>query len=116
MSAIPSQAQADFIAETRELGRSILKPSQRDWEYGLSLHRESLVVESYSLGLHAPVQPEILNAALAEGASELEYQDLYEDEIMTGWASTPELREEYRAAWEASGVTCSFLNAGRRKQ
>ncbi len=31
---------------------------------------------------------------------------------MTGWARKPRLREEYRKAWEAMGVTCIFLNAG----
>ncbi len=107
MSTIP-----DSIGAARNLALSLLKPSRRDLDYGLRLHKESLVVESYGLGFHAPVQPEILNEALAQGASELEYQDLREEMIMTGWAREPRLREEYRQAWEASGVTCIFLNAG----
>ena len=102
----------DPIASAREIGLALLKPSQRDLEYGLALHRESLVVESYGLGLHAPVRPEVLNKAIMEGASPIELQDLREEMLMTGWTSEDRLREEYRAAWEASGVTCMFLNAG----
>ena len=102
----------DPISEARELALGLLKPSKRDLEYGLALHRESLVVESYGLGFHAPVVPEILNQALADGASEIEYVDLLEEMIMTGWAREPRLREEYREAWEAMDVNCIFLNAG----
>lgn len=102
----------DPIASAREIALSLLKPSQRDLDYGLALHRESLVVESYGLGLHAPVCPDVLNKAALAGASSVERQDLREEMIMTGWAREDRLREEYRDAWEASGVTCMFLNAG----
>ena len=102
----------DPIASAREVGLSLLKPSQRDLDYGLALHRESLVVESYGLGLHAPVCPDVLNKARADGASSIEIRDILEEMIMTGWATRDCLRDEYRAAWEASGVTCMFLNAG----
>jgi len=114
--ALPSADQrtqgSGPIADAWQVGLSLLKPSQRDLEYGLALHRESLVVESYGLGLHAPVRPEVLNKALSEGASPIELQDLTEEMIMTRWAAEDHLREEYAAAWESSGVTCSFLNAG----
>jgi membrane dipeptidase len=102
----------DPIASAREIGLALLKPSQRDLDYGLALHRECLVVESYGLGLHAPVRPEVLNKAFLDGSSPLELQDMREEMLMTGWAAEARLREEYRAAWEASGVTCMFLNAG----
>lgn len=114
MSSAPLSADSvpDPIAAAREIGLALLKPSQRDLEHGLALHRECLVVESYGLGLHAPMCPDVLNKALADGASAVELQDLREEMIMTGWATEDRLREEYRAAWEASGVTCMFLNAG----
>lgn len=111
-SFVPVSDPVDPIAAAREVGLALLKPSRRDLEYGLALHRECLVVESYGLGLHAPVRPEVLNQALAEGASAVELQDLREEMLMTGWVTEKRLREEYRAAWEASGVTCMFLNAG----
>ncbi|HRJ73013.1 MAG TPA: membrane dipeptidase [Terrimicrobiaceae bacterium] len=110
MSVPPSVP--DPIATAREIGLALLKPSQRDLDYGLALHRECLVVESYGLGLHAPVRPEVLNQAISDGASAEELRDLTEEMIMTGWAAEERLRAEYQAAWEASGVTCTFLNAG----
>ena len=100
------------IAKAREVGLAVLKPSQLDLNYGLALHQESLVIESYGLGHHAPLQPGLLNQALESGASELEYQDLCEQMIMAGWLRESRFKEEYREAWEASGVTCMFLNAG----
>ena len=103
---------SDPIAIAREVGFALLQPSQRDLGYGLALHKESLVIESYGLGHHAPLQPEILNQALESGASEVEYQDLCEQMIMAGWLRESCLREEYQQAWEASGVTCMFINAG----
>lgn len=117
MSATPPPSDlgeplSDPIASAREIGLALLKPSRRDLDRGMALHRECLVVESYGLGLHAPVRPEVLNHAVAAGASAVELQDLTEEMIMTGWASEERLREEYRAAWEASGVSCMFLNAG----
>ncbi len=108
-----SAPSSDPIAEAREIALALLKPSQRDLDYGLALHRESLVVESYSLGLHAPVVPEVLNRAMDEGASQDERSTLQEEMIMTGWAATDALQAEYREAWEASGVTAMFLNAGQ---
>jgi membrane dipeptidase len=117
MSVCPPRKAAaaspmDPIASAREIGIALLKPNRRDLDYGLALHRESLVVESYGLGLHAPVRPDVLNKAASDGASTVEIRDLREEMIMTGWASEERLREEYRMAWEASGVTCMFLNAG----
>lgn len=103
---------SDPIAAAREIGLAVLQPSPRDLDYGLALHKESLVIESYGLGHHAPLQPEILNQALEDGASDVEYQDLSEEMMMTGWLRESRLREEYQQAWEASGVTCMFLNAG----
>lgn len=102
----------ETLSATRQVALSLLKPSQRDLEYGLELHRQSLVVESYSLGLHAPVDPDSMNALTEAGASPLEYQELGEEQRMTGWVRSRQLQEEYRQAWEASGVNCIFLNAG----
>lgn len=100
------------IQRDRDVALGLLKPSQRDLEHGLALHRECLVAESYSLGLCAPAVAGPLNAELDAGASAIEFKDLYEDQTMRNWATTPALREEYHHAWEASGVSCMFLNAG----
>lgn len=111
-SRIADQSATDPIAQGQSAALSLLKPSRRDLDYGLALHRDSLVVESYGLGLHAPVDADALNSVAEAGASPSEYQNRWEEMIMTGWTKSPELREEYRQAWEASGVTCTFLNAG----
>ena len=100
------------IQTARDVALNILKPSQSDLEHGLELHENALVIESYGLGLRAPIDPDPVNSAIEEGASDRELQDLTEDMGMTRWALTPELRQEYQAAWQASGVTCTFQNAG----
>lgn len=102
----------DRIEHNRQVALHLLKPSQRDLEYGLKLHEESMVVESYSLGLHAPPNLEELNAAIDAGASDIEFQDLVENGGMTNWLAEQRLLEEYICAWRASGVNCMFLNAG----
>jgi membrane dipeptidase len=100
------------IQKSRDVALNILNPSSRDLEHGLELHQNALVIESYGLGLRAPIDPDTVNTAIDEGASDRELQDLTEDMGMTRWALTPELRQEYQDAWQASGVTCTFQNAG----
>ena len=102
----------DQMQHARDVALNILKPSQRDIEHGLELHEHALVIESYGLGLRSPIDPDPVNAAIEAGASDRELQDLTEDMGMTRWALTPELRREYREIWRASGVTCTFQNAG----
>ena len=102
----------EAIEKGREVALGILNPSQQELDRGLALHRESLVVESYSLGLSAPVDGDSIAAAIESGATERELQDLSENQSMTRWATVPELSAEFEAVWEASGVTCSFQNAG----
>lgn len=102
----------DAMQHARQVALDILKPSQRDLDHGLELHKHALVIESYGLGLRCPVDPDAVNAAVEAGASDRELQDLTEDMGMTRWALIPELRQEYREAWEASGVNCTFQNAG----
>ena len=46
---------------------------------GFSLHEESFVVESYSLGLMAPVDGDVLAAKIEAGATDLELRALSED-------------------------------------
>jgi membrane dipeptidase len=100
------------IQQAREVALDKLKPSQRDLDHGLELHKNALVIESYGLGLGAPPDPDIINQAIEAGASDRELQDLSEDMRMTRWATVPKLTQEYQEAWQASGVTCTFQNAG----
>ena len=100
------------IKTARAVALDILKPSQRDLDHGLELHENALVIESYGLGLRAPVDPDVVNAAVEAGASDRELQDITADMGMTRWATDSELKAEYKAAWAASGVSCTFQNAG----
>lgn len=102
----------DQIQRDRQVAIDLLQPSKADLDRGLALHRESVVVESYSLGLMAPVDPVRMNEKIEEGATDIELQDLSEDMRMTGWVDDRAFRQEFEEAWEASGVTCSYQNAG----
>jgi membrane dipeptidase len=102
----------DQIKKARDIAIGILKPSASDLDRGLALHKESVVVESYSLGLMAPIDADIISAKIEEGATDEELFHLGEDMRMTRWIGEPSLREEFEEAWEASGVTCSYQNAG----
>lgn len=100
------------IREARQSALDILRPSQRDLEYGLGLHRESLVIDAYGFAPTAAVDGGTLKAAVEQGASEAELHDLEEDMRMTRCVADPREREEFVAAWEAAGVTCILQNAG----
>ncbi len=105
-------APNEVIDRGRTLGLDVLKPSARDLEYGLALHAKSVVFDGYGFSPSAAVDGERLAQAVQEGASDLELQDLDEDMRMTRYATNPAERAEYLQAWEASGVTCVFQNAG----
>lgn len=102
----------DQIQHAREVAIAILNPSKSDLDRGLALHAESVVVESYSLGLMAPVDGSAIAAKMEEGATDVELSHLSADMRMTRWVDDPSLRQEFEEAWEASGVTCSYQNAG----
>ena len=100
------------MRRAREVALSILKPSRRDIEHGLELHRNFLVCESYGFSPRAAVDGDALREAVEAGASEAELRDMTEDMTMTRCVTDPEERQEYINAWEASGVDCILQNAG----
>ena len=100
------------IDAARAARLAVLQPTAARLKRGLALHGESLGCESYGLGLRAPADGEALAAAAAAGASESELALMGATMAMTRWAHDDELRAEYLGAWEASGVTCTFQNAG----
>ncbi len=102
----------DQIKQAREVAIAILNPSKTDLDRGLALHKDSVVVESYSLGLMAPVDGDAIAAKFDEGATDVEIGHLSSDMRMTRWVDEPSLLQEFEEAWEASGVTCSYQNAG----
>jgi len=104
------------IERARLAALEILKPSQKEIQRGLSLHRESLVFDTYGFSPRASLDPNVLNALIASNASDLEYADAREEQSMIGPLRNPLERAEFLHAWEESGVTCIFQNAGQEGQ
>ncbi|HHW10686.1 MAG TPA: dipeptidase [Firmicutes bacterium] len=110
------ESDNQVIRKAWEAGLSILKPTRKELEHGLALHRESLVFESYGFCPRAAVDGEALKAAIEAGATSAELQDLTENMTMTRQADDPLEEKEFKEAWEASGVTAIFQNAGVESQ
>jgi len=104
------------IAKARQLALSVLKPSKRDLEHGLELHANSLVFDAYGFSPRCAIDGERMKRAIAANASPVELQDLREDMGMTRCVTDAREREEFQQAWQASGVTCIFQNAGEEGQ
>lgn len=100
------------IKDDRQIALDLLKPSKRDLEHGLELHKNSLVFDTYGFMPRAAFDGKAIAKAVEEGASELELKDLKEAHSMTRFVDDDREREEFEQAWKASGVTCVFQNAG----
>lgn len=110
--AVSAAVPNEVIEQARLLGMEVLKPSDRDLQHGLELHAKSVVFDVYGFSPNAAVDGERLAEAVKAGASDIELQDLEEDMRMTRYVTDAAERTEYLQAWEASGVTCVFQNAG----
>ncbi len=106
----------DRIVEAREIGLALLKPSRKQLEHGLELHRASTVVESYGFAPRGRVNGDALRSAIEQGASELELQDILEQSLLAGFLEDDSVQAEIMEAWEAAGVTCIGQNAGEEGQ
>lgn len=104
------------IEQSRQAALAILKPNKRDLEHGLELHRQSVVIDSYGFSPRAGLDVDRYNLAFQGGASQVELTDLREEMTMTRCVTSPEETAEYKAAWEASGLTCIVQNAGEENQ
>jgi membrane dipeptidase len=110
-------AEANPVIEsTRQAALAILKPSKKELEHGLALHADSLVIEPYGFSPRSAPDGDAIRRAIEAGASDLEIQDVTEDTLMTRSVTDPGERQEYMQAWQASGITCIFQNAGEESQ
>ncbi len=107
---------SDKIKRARECGIALLKISEKDLEYGIKLHRESVVFDSYGFAPSAAPDAEKGIRIIEEGAGAREVQDYFEESHSLGALLRAEARREYQDAWEASGVTAIFQNAGEEGQ
>ena len=104
------------IQEARDVALGQLKPSERDLEHGLELHRDAIVCDTYGFAPRAAVDGDTMRQAIEDGASEAELKDLSEEMGMTRCVTDPDERKEFQEAWEAAGMTCIFQNAGEECQ
>lgn len=105
----------EWIAQARETGLALLRPTPAQLEHGLELHRAATVVESYGFAPRGRVDGDAIKAAIEAGASRLEIQDMYERSLLTGFLDD-DTQAEVLGAWEAAGVTCIAQNAGEEGQ
>ncbi len=101
-----------IIQQAWEAGLAVLKPSPKDLEHGLELHRESLVCETYGFSPGASLDLQRLLDIIEAGASPVELEDAKEEMMMLRKITEPGDRAEFQEAWKAAGVTCIFQNAG----
>ena len=106
----------ESIQRPREIALEILKPTPAQLEHGLELHAASVVFDSYGFAPRAAVDGDAIREAVEAGASPDEVEDMREDMPMTRWATDPVERAEFQQAFDASGVTCIFQNAGQEGQ
>lgn len=104
------------IQKARAVALDLLKPSAKDLQHGLGLHKESLVFDGYAFAPRASLNNTELAKLINDGGSEVEIQDLSEDMGMTRVAYDSGEREELQMAFHASGVTCIYQNSGEECQ
>lgn len=104
------------IEKAWQAGLDTLKPSEKDLQHGLELHKESIVVDSYGFAPTSLIDKEKIDQLIDEDASPREITDHMQEMLMSGYARDDELFKEVKEAWERSGVTCIFQNAGEEGQ
>ena len=104
------------IQQSRQVALEILKPGKKALEHGLELHADSLVFDNYGFAPRAAIDGDVMAQAVEAGASTIELKDMREDMSMTRFVSDSAERAEFEQAWNASGVTCIFQNAGEEGQ
>lgn len=101
------------IEQCRAVALDLMKPSKRDLDHGLGLHKESLVWDAYGFAPTSAGDPKVFARAIANGAGENEWRQLVEEMAMTRHVNDPVGLAEYKEAWDAAGVTCVFQPPGR---
>lgn len=96
----------------RDIALAVLKPSKRDLEHGLELHRNALVWDAYSFAPSGAIPAEYAATLAQECLDCDERTNLLEQYRQVDFLEDPDMRTEYQAAWQASGVDCVFQNAG----
>lgn len=101
-----------YMRKTWDTALSILKPAKKKLERGLDIHRNAIVCDAYGFAPHSAIDADALKAGIEAGAPAAEVEEMIEELKMTGHVRDEKRRSAYKEAWEASGVTCVFQNAG----
>ncbi|WP_406697442.1 membrane dipeptidase [Singulisphaera sp. Ch08] len=108
----PFATANETIRSARRVALSILKPSEKELQRGLELHTEALVFESYGFAPRCAIDGDVFAKAIEANAPDSELIDLREEMMMTRNATDEGERREFFEAFQSSGVTCIFQNAG----
>lgn len=98
-----------MIDQSRQVALSLLAPSQRDLDHGLSLHRSSTVCDAFCLGLSAAVDGRLLARAIACGAGRDVVSAMIRDMQVLRWAE-PRQAREFAEVLDESGLSMWFQN------
>jgi len=107
---------SDSIEQARQAALHFLKPTARQLEHGLEVHANSIVCDCFGFVPRSVPDTRALHRLVERGASYSEYQDSLEEMLMIRCARSDAGREEFRRAWQASGVTCLLVSAGDESQ
>ena len=87
------------MQKARDMALSLLKPSQKDLDHGLELHRDSVVVDAYGFAPCSAVDGDAVRKAIEEGISDTELKDLTEEMQMTRHLVDKVAQQEFKEAW-----------------
>jgi len=104
------------INHCRESALKLLNPTDAQLEHGLRLHADSIVCDTFGFAPNCALNFEVLNTIAAQGAGVREIATLQQDQRNLRCINDRAQRREHAAAWEASGVTCVFQQAGDIEQ
>lgn len=103
----------EYMDHCRKLALNDLKPTEKELQHGLELHKEAFVFDAYGFMPLAGDKCPRLDQLIKENAGRDELKQAYEEHIMNGaYESNPALRKKLAEVWEAAGVDCVFQNSG----
>ena len=98
--------------KAKQIALEILKPSQKELEHGLELHRNSFVFDAYGFMPAGGGHDYNLDRLIEGNASRDQLRDAREEFAKDSSFNSPEQVELLKAGWEFAGVDCIFQNAG----
>ncbi len=76
-------ASNPYIQNLRDVAMNILKPSKKDYEHGMELHRNSLVIEGYGFTPYSAINGDEIRKLIDEGGTPQELLVKMEDQQRT---------------------------------